>query len=158
MGSGVCGRFAALLLCHATTYAAPVLATTPMDGAEFSVAVESARQASEADFRTMRNSTLLLANDNNVAHGHNKDAAFKTGGVEAKHGAAQMQQFEHAKYGTADWCDLGAILGVPSAPSSTKNTSLKSSAALPTDLHSHGLALPSHGAAFPFAAIDGGSP
>ena len=26
-------------------------------------------------------------------------------------------------------------------------------AAFPTDLHSHGLALPSHGAAFPFAAI-----
>jgi len=65
MASGVCRRFAALLLCHATTYAAPVLATTPMDGAEFMAAVESARQASDfraADFHSSKCIKKSLAN------------------------------------------------------------------------------------------------
>ena len=84
-----CG-FAALLLCHATTYAAPALATTPMDGAEFSAAEASARQASEADFHNMRGNTFLLTNGNNFANDQNKAAAIKTDGAEAVYGAAQM--------------------------------------------------------------------
>ena len=109
MASGVCRRFATLLLCHAATYAAPVLATTPMDGAEFIYGGrgerQSARQASEADFRNMRGSTFFFTMDNNVAHGQNKVAATKTGGAEAVHGAAQMPPDQWTKSGTADRCD-----------------------------------------------------
>ena len=45
MVSGALRFFAASLLCHATTYAAAALATTLMEGAVISAAMESVRQA-----------------------------------------------------------------------------------------------------------------
>ena len=56
--------FAAPLLCHAMTYAAPAMATTPMEGAVFSAAIESVRQTQQDDFNSMRSNTFLVNYDN----------------------------------------------------------------------------------------------
>ena len=52
--------------------------------------------------------------------------------------------------------DNGDVPNNTISPVEQKNTSLKISAAFPTDLHSHGATFSSHGAAIPFS-IDGGS-
>ena len=46
--------FAGPLLCHEMTYAAPAMATIPMEGAVVSAAMESVRQAQQDDFNSMR--------------------------------------------------------------------------------------------------------
>ena len=97
--------FAASLLCHATTYAALALAITPMEGAVISAAMESVRQAQQQDLNSMRSNTFLVEYDNNVGYCQNKAGAIKTGGDNAVHRNAQIQQDERGNFGTTDRSD-----------------------------------------------------
>ena len=105
MASGVWRFFAALVLSHATTSAAPVLAMTPMGGAAFSTARESVRHVQRADFNSMRSNTFLANCDNNVGQGQNKAEVMKTGGANAAQGNDQIQPDARANFGNTHWSE-----------------------------------------------------
>ena len=91
MVSGALRFFAASLLCHATTYAALALAITPMEGAVISAAI--GERATGAATRFQQHA-FLVEYDNNVGYCQNKAVAIKTGGDNAVHRNAQIQQDE----------------------------------------------------------------